>query len=1106
MFHLFASIYILFHSLSAPPVSSSNANNNNGYTTSPCSTVGTPSSGSVVVHGSPQFSTPPSSGGRSHQPSGGGPRSPPSSSQTSSAKSSGGAIKNNNNKVVPSPQFVKPRNHASPKGSAPTVYSSSRTTTNKNQKDNSSSSSRKDTTPSPNNSLSSSTGSNNSIFPPTLTTSSRFDSSLGLLTKKFVYLLKRAASHGILENGTYLGCKADGGEGTLDLNAAAKELQVQKRRIYDITNVLEGIGLIEKRNKNHIAWIGDRATNLLVSNGSKSSNTSITITGKNSPKSGGKKEDDQAATAKEVGGADVKESSHANNAENNCRKEYEVNNGRSAEIVIVIDSSDDSDQDEPNDTKKPAAKVALPTKAPPPQTPPPSSGQPNANLLMSPPINMQQPRKSMPLENGVPQPPNLSDMSADERVKKLPAPDASISVDTPPGGFPRQPMAASLLPESTVGKPKINDSKQQQQQMPPPKSAAQILTNVLGKPLPKTTMRPIFYNSGPDSSQDSNMSIPITRSSKNNNTKDKGNMGWGGVKPVSAFDGEVFFTQVLPRWRVPPSPREREDNMKRRGEDKKKKPASTAAAQYSDSEEEGEAKEMKTVRGVHHPKFFLLFERSGSLVVIISSANLTPQNSTEGTWVQRFYPQSPGSKPSSSNVDYGMPSDFGHVLSDFLEKQSEAAEGGRGTMLPDVFLRRYAGLASGLSSLSDQYRFNEAQVHLVSTVPGDYISGLPKNSHRVDATYKPRITYGAQRVSFILSRILNEGHIKSAKVARAADSRSMDATMAWLHPTLKKASDRLVMQPTSLGGNWTRVDLEEIVKTYLQPHWNLPTDDEDVTADDSPLSLMDLVWPSMDYFESMKSRRRAIRKDHPELAMATDEDQCVSKEDKKRGFEAHCFLSSINFSNLNRSCLSRMALYTPLPKVMPYKSTSLHIKSICRLFQLKDKMSDSVTLMTSSPTADPREYLSWFMLTSSCLSRGAQGQPTPYRDPATDSMSYSNFELGVLFCSRLVGDNVNDRLYVSDPNHVVGCQCGKGKRMYKYWEGNDRLAANFLDSVKKVHLPVPFELRPTPYQQDPDSDYMSWTPYMHEDNSKGWGCEGNMKLTPLGQKIADDCS
>jgi hypothetical protein len=29
---------------------------------------------------------------------------------------------------------------------------------------------------------------------------------------------------------------------------------VQKRRIYDITNVLEGIGLIEKKSKNNVRW------------------------------------------------------------------------------------------------------------------------------------------------------------------------------------------------------------------------------------------------------------------------------------------------------------------------------------------------------------------------------------------------------------------------------------------------------------------------------------------------------------------------------------------------------------------------------------------------------------------------------------------------------------------------------------------------------------------------------------------------------------------------------------------------------------------------------------------------------------------------------------
>ena len=31
-------------------------------------------------------------------------------------------------------------------------------------------------------------------------------------------------------------------------------MQVQKRRIYDITNVLEGVGLIEKKSKNNILW------------------------------------------------------------------------------------------------------------------------------------------------------------------------------------------------------------------------------------------------------------------------------------------------------------------------------------------------------------------------------------------------------------------------------------------------------------------------------------------------------------------------------------------------------------------------------------------------------------------------------------------------------------------------------------------------------------------------------------------------------------------------------------------------------------------------------------------------------------------------------------
>ncbi|XP_072465358.1 transcription factor E2F2 [Notamacropus eugenii] len=66
----------------------------------------------------------------------------------------------------------------------------------------------------------------------------RYDTSLGLLTKKFIYLLSESE------------------DGVLDLNWAAEVLEVQKRRIYDITNVLEGIQLIRKKAKNNIQWVG----------------------------------------------------------------------------------------------------------------------------------------------------------------------------------------------------------------------------------------------------------------------------------------------------------------------------------------------------------------------------------------------------------------------------------------------------------------------------------------------------------------------------------------------------------------------------------------------------------------------------------------------------------------------------------------------------------------------------------------------------------------------------------------------------------------------------------------------------------------------------------
>lgn len=71
----------------------------------------------------------------------------------------------------------------------------------------------------------------------------RFDVSLVYLTRKFMDLVRSAPG------------------GILDLNKVATKLGVRKRRVYDITNVLDGIELVEKKSKNHIRWIGSDLKN-----------------------------------------------------------------------------------------------------------------------------------------------------------------------------------------------------------------------------------------------------------------------------------------------------------------------------------------------------------------------------------------------------------------------------------------------------------------------------------------------------------------------------------------------------------------------------------------------------------------------------------------------------------------------------------------------------------------------------------------------------------------------------------------------------------------------------------------------------------------------------
>lgn len=62
------------------------------------------------------------------------------------------------------------------------------------------------------------------------------DNSLGQLAKQFINMAACSKT------------------GEVDLHHAAQDMNVRKRRIYDVTNVLDGIGLFHKSAKNRVGW------------------------------------------------------------------------------------------------------------------------------------------------------------------------------------------------------------------------------------------------------------------------------------------------------------------------------------------------------------------------------------------------------------------------------------------------------------------------------------------------------------------------------------------------------------------------------------------------------------------------------------------------------------------------------------------------------------------------------------------------------------------------------------------------------------------------------------------------------------------------------------
>jgi hypothetical protein len=168
------------------------------------------------------------------------------------------------------------------------------------------------------------------------------------------------------------------------------------------------------------------------------------------------------------------------------------------------------------------------------------------------------------------------------------------------------------------------------------------------------------------------------------------------------------------------------------------------------------------------------------------------------------------------------------------------------------------------------------------------------------------------------------------------------------------------------------------------------------------------------------------------------------------------------------------------------------------------------------PKADV--YFSWFLLTSACLSLGAQGCPVDNDDDddvnradgkIPPKIGYRNFELGVLFASHL------------PKNTKLNGRGNNGRRQQRQQPEEQRRVYCFRphqcacngqsksDAVSLIHLPVPYALPSKSYfeedENDDDDEFptnMKENPFFHDilDDSR---CMGNMLLTPFGKQQLD---
>lgn len=453
-------------------------------------------------------------------------------------------------------------------------------------------------------------------------------------------------------------------------------------------------------------------------------------------------------------------------------------------------------------------------------------------------------------------------------------------------------------------------------------------------------------------------------------------------------------------------------------------------------------------KGVYHPKFMILLEKSGSVVVVVSTSNLTQPNATDASWVQRFPPSLGRGEFIVDDDEKESTTDFGAVLGAFLEAQTLSTRAGQVT--PLGFVKKQLQWNS-LRDIARRFDYSQAKVHLVPTVPGDFAEIENHTSSN------PSLLRGRQRTDSLLKILSN-------------------CEQPWLPGSLLSDEDVLIMQPTSLGGDWNRSNLGPVLRSYL-------------TTSASDLEVLEqarIVWPTDRFMKHVlrggiascdqgngRSVNVANVDDRLLLPAAATTQKTRTKVIDDVGHYGYCFLSSETFNRIDLTCLSQMVRYQPsIPRQMRALKPP-HLKTISRVFQGNDYQ-----LYQEFGLSKGENIFSHCMLTSACLSRGAQGVSRVSAGKTV--VSYANFELGILFISRLQGLPESDRVYGFRPRP---CQC------------HSRLTGGRKSTF--IHLPLPFDLQSPFYQTNPEQLDFEETPYFHE-VTPSTSSVGHMKLTPYG--------